>query len=248
VFSQPDHHLTAGPELDYTRLYEPETHPPRPVVIKMDAILSTVGLTIIYLALLSVGVLYAMVMLLGGAAHSFHLPGLHLPGVDLHVGGHDIPIHIDTVHADTGAGADFTVDHPKVGLPSLSPITVSSFVTAFGGCGLIALGLLNTTPAWSLAWATGGGLVLAIIAHFAFGYLLLGPQGSSNVQRSDILGAVGQVTTPIPVDSLGEVAFIAQGGRISAPAKSATGAAIARGTTVVIEQFVSGVVVVRPQI
>ena len=213
----------------------------------MDAILNTVGLTIIYLALLGVGVLYAAVMLLGGAAHSFHLPGFHLPGVDLHVGGHDIPIHIDTVHADTGAGADFSVDHPKVGLPSLSPITVSSFVTAFGGCGLIALGLLNTSPQWSLAWATGGGLVLAVIAHFAFGYFLLAPQGSSDVQLSDIVGAVGEVTTPIPAGSLGEVAFVAQGGRVSYPAKSAGGGDIARGTTVVIDKYVSGVVVVRPQ-
>jgi len=213
----------------------------------MDAILNTVGLTIIYLALLGVGVLYAALSLLGGAAHSFHLPGFHLPGVDLHVGGHDIPIHIDTVHADAGTGADFSVDHPKVGLPSLSPITVSSFVTAFGGCGLIALGLLNASPQWSLAWATGGGLVLAIIAHFAFGYFLLAPQGSSDVQRSDIIGAIGEVTTPIPASSLGEVAFVAQGGRISYPAKSAAGVEIARGTTVVIEKIVSGVVVVRPQ-
>jgi|SRR5579859_1674785 len=214
----------------------------------MDAIINTVGLTIIYLALLSIGVLYAVIMLLGGAVHSFHLPGFHLPGVDLHVGGHDIPIHIDTTHADIGAGADFSVDHPKVGLPSLSPITVSSFVTAFGGCGLIALGLLNASPQWSLAWATGGGLVMAVVAHFAFGYFLLAPQGSSDVQRSDILGAVGEVTTPIPASSLGEVAFVAQGGRVSYPAKSATGTGIARGTTVVIEQIVSGVVVVRPQI
>jgi hypothetical protein len=213
----------------------------------MDAILNTVGLTIIYLALLSVGVLYAAVMLLGGAAHSFHLPGLHLPGLDLHVGTHDIPIHLDTTHPDTGAGADFSVDHPKVGLPSLSPITVSSFVTAFGGMGLIAMGLLNTTPEWSLAWATGGGLLMAIVAHFAFGYFLLAPQGSSEVRYSDIIGAVGEVVTPIPASSVGSVAFVAQGGRVSYPAKSSSGTAIEAGTTVVIEKLVSGVVVVRPQ-
>jgi hypothetical protein len=213
----------------------------------MDAFLNTLGLTVIYLALLGVGVIYAIVILLGGAAHSFHLPGFHLPGVDLHVGGHDIPIHVDTVHADSGTGADFSVDHPKVGLPSLSPVTVASFVTAFGGFGLIAMGLLNTSPQWSLAWASGGGLVMAIIAHFAFGYFLIAPQGSSDVRRSDILGAVGEVTTPIPAGSLGEVAFVAQGGRVTYPAKSASGVDIARGTTIVIEKVVSGVVVVRPQ-
>jgi len=213
----------------------------------MDAIINTVGLTIIYLALLGVGVLYGVVILLGGAAHSVHLPGFHLPSVDLHVGTHDIPIHLDTTHPAPAGSADFSVDNPKVGLPSLSPVTVSSFVTAFGGFGLIALGLLNTSPQWSLAWAAGGGLVLAIIAHFAFGYFLIAPQGSSDVRLSDILGAVGEVTTPIPASSVGEVAFVAQGGRVSYPAKSASGADIARGTTVVIEKFSSGVVVVRPQ-
>jgi hypothetical protein len=213
----------------------------------MEPILSTLGLTVIYLALLGVGILYALIILLGGAAHSFHLPGFHLPGLDLHVGGHEIPIHVDTLHANTGAGADYSVDHPKVGLPSLSPITVSSFVTAFGGFGLIAMGLFNTSPAWSLAWAAGGGLVLAIIAHFAFGYFLITPQGSSDVRLSDIVGAVGEVTTPIPAASMGEVAFVAQGGRVSFPAKSAAGIDIPRGTTVIIEKLVSGVVVVRPQ-
>ena len=212
----------------------------------MESILNTVGLTIIYLALLGVGVIYAVIILVGGAAHSFHLPGLHLPGVDLHVGTHDIPIHVDTTHTPAG-GPDATVDTPKVGLPSLSPVTVSSFVTAFGGFGLIALGLLNTSPQASLVWAAGGGLVLAIIAHFAFGYFLIAPQGSSDVQLSDIVGAVGEVVTPIPVGSVGEVAFVAQGGRVSYPAKSANGGAIARGTTVVIEKLISGVVVVRPQ-
>ena len=212
----------------------------------MGDILNTVGLTVIYLALLGVGVIYAVIILVGGAAHSFHLPGLHLPGVDLHVGSHDIPIHVDTTHVHPG-GADATVDNPKVGLPSLSPITISSFVTAFGGFGLIALGLLGTSPQMSLLWAGGGGLVLAIIAHFAFGYFLIAPQGSSDVRHSDIVGAVGQVTTPIPAGSIGEVSFVAQGGRVGYPAKSASGVEIARGTTVVIEQFVSGVVIVRPQ-
>ncbi len=213
----------------------------------MDALLNTVGLTVIFLALLGVGILYAFVILLGGAAHAVHLPGFHLPGVDLHIGGHDIPIHVDAVHTDTGAGADFSVDHPKVGLPSLSPVTIASFVTAFGGFGLIGLGLFSASARWSLVWAAGGGLVSAIIAHFAFGYFLIAPQGSSDVRLTDIVGAVGEVMTPIPAGSVGEVAFVAQGGRVSYPAKSAGGVDIARGTTVVIEKIISGVVVVRPQ-
>ena len=200
----------------------------------MDAFLNSLGLTLLYLALLGIGIIYAVIILIGGALHDIHLPGL-----DLQVGGHEIgPVHLDV---DAGAS------HPETQVPSLSPITVASFVTAFGAFGLIALGLFNVSAQWSLAWAAGGGLVVAVIAHFAFGYFLIAPQGSSEVKLRDIVGAVAEVITPIPADSVGEVAFVAQGGRMTYTAKSATGTPIARGTTVVIEKVIGGVAVVLPQ-
>jgi hypothetical protein len=205
----------------------------------MDTFLNSVGLTLIYLTLVGVGIIYAIVILVGGALHDVHLPGLHVPGIDLHLGGHDF----GPIHADVPGG----VDHPEVSVPSLSPVTVASFVTAFGAFGLIGLGLFDVSARWSLAWAAIGGVVVAVIAHFAFGYFLIAPQGSSEVGRADILGAVAEVTTPIPADSVGEVAFVAQGGRVTYPAKSGAGTPIARGTTVVIERIISGIVVVRPQ-
>ena len=203
----------------------------------MDAFLNSLGLTLLYLTLLGIGILYAVVILVGGALHDIHLPGIHLP--DLHIGGHDI----GPVHLDVGAGAS----HPETQVPSLSSITVASFVTAFGAFGLIALGLFDSTARWSLAWAAAGGLVVAVIAHFAFGYFLIAPQGSSEVTMKDIIGAVAEVVTPIPADSVGEVAFVAQGGRVSYPAKSVTGQSINRNTTVIIERLVGGIVFVRPQ-
>jgi membrane protein implicated in regulation of membrane protease activity len=200
----------------------------------MDSLLNSLGLTLLYLALLGIGVVYAIIILVGGALHD-----IHLPGVDLHVGGHEIgPVHVE-VGADAG--------QPEVNVPSLSPVTIASFVTAFGGFGLIAIGVFNVSTQWSLAWAAGGGLIVAVIAHFAFGYFLIAPQGSSEVRLRDIVGAVAEVTTPIPSSSVGEVAFVAQGGRMTYTAKSATGAPIARGTTVMIEKVVGGVAVVRPQ-
>jgi len=189
----------------------------------MEAFTNSLGLTIIYLVLLGIGVVYAILILIGGGLSDIDLPGA--PDIDLDVG----------------------VDGAAGNLPSLSPVAIASFVTTFGAFGLIALGLFNVSPAWSLAWAAGGGVVVAALAHFAFTYFLIRPQGSSEVRTQDIVGTVGEVTTPIPADSVGEVAFVAQGGRVRYPAKSATGAVIARGTTVVIEKLVSGVVVVRPQ-
>ena len=167
------------------------------------------------------------------------LGNLHIPGIDLHIGGHDIGLG----HVLTTGGA--SVDHPTVKVPSLSPVTVASFVTAFGAFGLIALGLFDATARGSLLWSAGGGLVVAVIAHFAFGYFLIAPQGSSEVHLQELHGSEAEVITPIPADSVGEIAFVAQGGRVTYTAKSADSTAIPRGTTVMIEKVVGGVAIVQ---
>jgi hypothetical protein len=51
----------------------------------------------------------------------------------------------------------------------------------------------------------------------------------------------------IAKDSVGEIALVAQGGRLTFPAKSSSGEAINRNTTVVIEKVVGGIAFVRPQ-
>jgi membrane protein implicated in regulation of membrane protease activity len=209
------------------------------------------GTTIIYLALLGVGILYAVIILIGAELQSFHLPDLHMPnvhipGFDFHVDGHDIGTgahDINLGHVDAGA----SVDHPTVKVPSLSPITIASFVTAFGAFGLIGMGLFDATMRGSLVWAAVGGLVVAVLAHFAFGYFLIAPQGSSEVQLRSLIGCEAEVITPIPADSVGEIAFVAQGGRVTYTAKSANSTPISRGTSVVIEKVSGGVAIVHPQ-
>ncbi len=198
-------------------------------------LLSSAGITLIYLAFLIIGVIYAVIVLIGA-----ELGNLHIPGLDFHVGGHDFSLGHGT-GLDTGA----SIDHPGVKVPSLSPITIASFITAFGAFGLIALGLFDTTARTSLIWAAIGGLIIAIIAHFAFGYFLIAPQGSSEVRLEELSGSEAEVITPIAADSVGEIAFVAQGGRVTYTAKSVDNRPISRGTTVIIEKIVGGVARVR---
>jgi hypothetical protein len=152
--------------------------------------LNSLGISLLYLALLGIGLIYAVIILIAGAVHD-----LHIPGFEVHVGGHDFgPVGVDTL-PDVHLG---DVSHPSVKIPSLSPVTIASFITAFGAFGLISIGLF-------------------------------------------------EVITPIPADSVGEVAFVAQGGRVTYTAKSLNGVTIARGTTVVIDKITGGVAVVHPQ-
>jgi hypothetical protein len=199
----------------------------------------TFGISVLYLTLLGIGVIYAIFILIVGAFHD-----IHIPGFEVHVGAHTLgPVDL---HAAPDAQLS-DVSHPSVKIPSLSPITIACFVTAFGAFGLISLGLFEVSARISLVWAIIGGLVFAVLAHFAFGYFLIAPQGSSEIHLRDLIGTLAEVITPIPADSVGEVAFVAQGGRVTYTAKSSNGTPIVRGATVVIDKVIGGVAIVHTQ-
>ena len=200
-------------------------------------------LNCIYFALLGIGIIYAVIILIAGGLHEIGAPHLDIDVGDMDIGGHhlpEVPIHLDLDHAPS-------FDHGDVDVPSLSPITIASFITAFGSFGLLAVYLFNVPDRVSLLWASGGGLVVAIIAHFAFGYFLIAPQGSSEVTARDIIGLTAEVITPIPANGVGQVAFVAQGRRVTSSARSAGGAPVPKGTFVSIQSFTGSLAVVRPQ-
>jgi hypothetical protein len=181
------------------------------------------GLNCFYVGLVGAGVVYALFILITGGLHDMG-SAIHLP-------------------LDIGHTPDF--GHGEIGLTSLSPVTIASFVTAFGAFGIIATQGFAFSGIASLVIATIGALIVAIISHFAFFYLLIKPQGSSEVTRSDIVGTVAEVTIPIPISGTGEVAFVAQGGRVTYPARSLDRIALPRGATVTIVEMVGTVVGVR---
>ncbi|MFQ5856753.1 MAG: NfeD family protein [Anaerolineae bacterium] len=182
-------------------------------------------LSCLYFALLIVGVVYAVVILVAGELHDFGF------------GGGDV---------DLSGGHDISFEHGDVSVTSLSPVTIASFITAFGAFGLISTGLFNVSAQASLLWAAAGALVIAAIAHFAFGYFLIAPQSSSEVTAAHVIGATGEVITRIAPGRLGEVAFVARGGRVTTSARAAGGQSIPRGTVVTIERIVGNVAIVRP--
>jgi cytochrome c biogenesis protein CcdA len=181
------------------------------------------GLNCIYFAMLGIGVLYSLMILVAGEVHDL---GMHL----------DVP-------GDIG----FDPLHGEIGMISLSPITIAGFLTAFGAFGLMALGLFETTPAQSLIWATIGGIAVGFLGHLVFMYVFVKPQGSSEVRIAELAGLAAEVVTPIPAGNVGEIAFVAQGGRMTMTARSGDGSAIARGTTVRIGDVVGAVAIVHAE-
>lgn len=196
----------------------------------------------VYFALVTIGLIYTVISLIGADfGTDVDVGG---PDFDLHIGDFDVAgIHVPDV--------DIGVDAPDVDLagglqlPSISPFSVASFITGFGGAGIVANLAFHVSAAASLLWAMGGGLLVGGVMQFFFGAVLLKSQGSSEVQLSEVGGQVGEVTVPIPEGSIGQIAFVARGRRITYGARGESGSPIPRGAKVEIVHIVGGTAVVR---
>lgn len=194
--------------------------------------LNTLTVNTIYLVLLILGLIYAVFLLvsgqIGGGESGVDLG--HAPhfGMD---GGHDI-------HVDGGA-----TEH---GISPISPLTIATFITAFGAIGLVSTNLFSASDRVSVIWASLGGLVFSFLVYIGFTYLFIKPQGSSEVRVSELTGHTAEVITPIPENGLGEVALIAQGGRVTFSARSSNGSKVDRGMPVKVTRITGGVVYVEP--
>jgi membrane protein implicated in regulation of membrane protease activity len=210
----------------------------------MNELIGLGTLDCIYFFLFALGVGYAIIAGLLGSLSHIDLPGMDIdiPGVDLHPGEPDIHLDIPFIH-----DISHDVDHHEVGLSPLSPITIATFITTFGGVGLIVSNLTPFPPVLGLLIATVSGLALSAMIFLLYTRVFAAVQGSSEVQSGDLVGLTGQVSAPIPKDNVGEVVVVARGARMRSTARSADGNAIPRGTTVEIVEEAGNAVIVRPK-
>jgi len=183
---------------------------------------------LVYSICFGVGLLFAIISALMG----------HLFG-----GGHD-------AHVDIGTGGHAEAGFQDTGMPGLSPFsptTISSFITAFGGIGLVLSRIEATKNPWiSAPLATVGALIIAGLVVILFGTIFHKTQSSSESRVATLVGITGTVITPIPVNGVGEIAYVQGGTRYSAPARGESGAAVAGGQTVKIVRIVGSQFYVTP--
>ena len=178
-------------------------------------------LNCVYFALFFLGVGYAIFVAVTGGLGGGDVPG---GDIDVHggadIGGADLP----------AAG----LDAPDVNVSPLSPITIASFITIFGGLGVITLQFLDIDPRWSLLIATAGALLGSGLMFLFYSRVLIGSQASSQVQRRELLGIEAEVTVPIGTTNAGQVSYVTKAGRMSSIARSLDGRPIPRGRLVKI--------------
>jgi membrane protein implicated in regulation of membrane protease activity len=198
----------------------------------------------IYFAFVAVGLIYTIIALIGADfGGDVDVGG---PDIDFHVGGFDVA-GFDVPEVDLGVDSpDVDIGGASVHLPSITPFTISSFITGFGAAGIIANLAFHVSAIVSLLWAALGGFVFGGLTQLFFGVFLLRSQGSSEVRVGGLAGTVAEVTIPIPPESNGQIAFVYQGRRVTYSARSSRNQEIRRGTQVQILRVVGGTAVVRP--
>ena len=206
----------------------------------LSAFGSLTTLNCVFFLMLLGGIIWTAIVLIGGV-----IADIDLPDMDVDVPHIDLPGDIDIPQLDLHLDHAPSFDHGSVGVSPLSPITIASFVTSFGGLGLIGTQLLHIPDTVSLLFAAVGAGVIAGGMFLFYSKVLVAGQGSSEVRLAELSGKKAEVVIPIPEGGVGQIAFVARGARLTWSARSVDGQPIPRGSLVVIEATTGNTVTVR---
>lgn len=157
-------------------------------------------------------------------------------GGDHDMGGADV--------GDFGAdGADFS---GSLHFSPLSPTIIATFLTFFGGSGLMCTKFFGIDDRISVIPAMACALAAGYVVYKLMDYLFRNVQGGIVVDKRKLIGGEAEAIITIPVDGLGEIAFATSGGRSNNPARTTTGKPIPSNTAVRIVRIVGGVYYVEP--
>lgn len=174
------------------------------------------------------GVLFSVVSFIMGRVSDFS----HI-GADAEM---DIDIDAGT---DISLEGDSELDLPALGeapeLPvsPLKPIVLTTFVTVFGGAGMICMKNGFSQLLSAIVALVSGAFVSFLLYRFIL-VPLYRAQNTSAVSQKTLRGGLAKVTLAIRGGMFGKISYTVGGNTYSAPARSVDGGDIERGTPVVI--------------
>jgi membrane protein implicated in regulation of membrane protease activity len=192
-----------------------------------------------YLICFIVGFTFSVLSFFGGL-HRFHLhvhlpKHMHLGGMG-HGAGHSVGHANGTGHSAKGGGGHF---------PLVSPLTMASFLTWFGGTGYLLVHLRHVWVFAGLALSSLVGLVAASVVFVMVAKILLANDQDTDPMEYEMVGVLGRVSVTIRPDGTGEIIFEQTGVRKPCAARSDQGGQLAKGEEVVVTRYERGVAYVR---
>jgi hypothetical protein len=138
--------------------------------------------------------------------------------------------------------------HAKVGgqMSALNGFTLPAFLCWFGGAGYLLHQYSSLVAPLVMLLAVMSGLFGASVLYVALFRFLLPHERVLSAEETRMDGVVARVSDEIRAGGIGEILFSQTGARRGAPARSETGAAIPRGTEVVVLRYARGVAYVSP--
>jgi membrane protein implicated in regulation of membrane protease activity len=163
-----------------------------------------------------------------------------------HFGG---PVHVHIPHA-----GHVHVPHGSGGLkagqagptvPWWNAFSITIFLCWFGAAGYLLTRHGSFVTIVILALAVIGGLAGGALVFLFLTRVLLPHEHDLSADETDVVGAVGRISSPIRAGGIGEVIYEQLGARCSAPARSEDGAAIEKQEEVFVVRYEKGIAYVR---
>lgn len=118
--------------------------------------------------------------------------------------------------------------------PVLRPMVIVSFITAFGGAGLLLLRYTPLAGAWAVLLAVPAALAIAAVVFVTYVRPMENSENSTSFSIRDLTGRIAEVLVPIPAKGYGEVLVRSGAGNTNQIAASFDGEELEAGARVVV--------------
>jgi membrane protein implicated in regulation of membrane protease activity len=186
-----------------------------------------------YLICFVVGIVLSLLTLLGGMGHiswHFHLPHGHV--------GH-LPHAGHVAHGSGGRGATSST------VPWWNAFSIMIFLCWFGAAGYLLTRYGSFVAMVVLVLSLVCGLIGGAIIFLFLVKVLLPHDRELTADETDVVGAVGRVSSPIRAGGTGEMVYEQMGAVRSAPARAESGEAIQKQEEVFVVRYEKGIAYVR---
>lgn len=187
-----------------------------------------------YLICFLAGLFLSGFTLLGGIAHFAGVGHVHVPHVP----------HVHVPHAPHVSGA--TATQGPATIPWWNAFSIMTFLCWFGAAGYLLTRYGSFVATIVVVLAAICGVVGGSIIFLFLTRVLMPHEHELTSDETEIVGAVGRVSSPIRSSGTGEVVYEQLGAIRSVPARSEDGAAIPKEEEVFVVRYEKGIAYVRP--
>ncbi|MDF2985108.1 MAG: hypothetical protein K0R50_618 [Eubacterium sp.] len=215
-----------------------------------------------YMVIFLIGVLYTFVsLIIGGISGAFHSGGDVGTGIDGHLSHHG-HVELGHVHTDAGHlghiqhggqgdlghhGGTVNGDHGHAadggsgsnGILSwfailLNPMVAVSFLTVFGGLGIMGVKLMSWNSLLIFISALAAGIAVSALLYNFVAKPIYRSENTSDVSRDRLIGMPAEVTTDILEKGYGTIKYTVNSIMYTGPAKHIDEKSVKQGRKVVI--------------